>query len=297
MTRRSRLDRLQDGVHTVLSTLTTAATGFTDPVVEKAGWAYGQQPYKELLQDNPKTILAYELTSGPTPGVREGAHFDRLLKPPDTYLVRFDPVVVGSRVWLRLNGFAHFYDVQGGDTAADIRDAFITSINLEHPDECVASINDPNELLLTANFLGGLWALELFGNVLGGDGVYSDNAVTVTTGREDSVLTLTVHSKGRTLREGARAILDRVVGELRTRRAINELSRYGIALGSRGPMINLTALAGPNWESRASIDVNLHTESYIVEPVDLVETVNINLNLFTDGATTSFSASVSAQSP
>lgn len=290
MARRTRLDRVQRGIHSVLNALAPNTIGET-------GWVNGQKPYQTDPKTPPSSLLTYALTSGPNPGKRIGAHADRILKPPDTVVVRFDPVVVGARPWIKLNGFEHWYDVQGGDTAANIRDAFIASINLEHADECVASINDPNEMLLTANFLGGLWSLEFLGEIAVGNGVFSDNAVALTTGLEESILTLNAYSKNRTLKDGARSILDEAIGELRLRQTIHTLSRYGMSLGDRGPVIPLDAIAGANWETRASIDINLRTTSYIIEPRDLVETVTINLDIFAAGASTPFQQTVLAQAP
>lgn len=290
MARRTRLDRVQRGIHSVLNALAPNTIGET-------GWVNGQKPYQTDPKTPPSSLLTYALTSGPNPGKRIGAHADRILKPPDSVVVRFTGATVGARPWIRLNGFEHWFDVPGGATDSDIRDAFIASINLEHADECVASINDPNEMLLTANFLGGLWSLEFLGEIAVGNGVFSDNAVALTTGLEESILTLNAYSKNRTLKDGARSILDEAIGELRLRQTIHTLSRYGMSLGDRGPVIPLDAIAGANWETRASIDINLRTTSYIIEPRDLVETVTINLDIFAAGASTPFQQTVLAQAP
>lgn len=292
MARRTRLDRVQRGIHQVMSQLVT------DGVVEDAGWVNGQQPFQTSTDEPPKTLLTYALSAGPSEGVREGAHHDITIKPPDSVVVRFNTAVLGARPFFRLNGFEHWHDVTAAGDLTAVRDAFIASVNLEHERELVATANDPNEMLLTANFLGGLWALDkISGDITVGDDVYSDDAVTITTGNKDSTLTLNAYSKARTLKDGARDILDDVVAELADHAVVQTLRRYGMSLGARGPMIPLDAIAGANWETRAAIDVAIRTTSYVIKPVDLVETVNMTLSIFTPGASTPFTQTISASVP
>lgn len=272
MTQGVRLDRVQRGLFLVASTLVTAG------VASAATWVGQQHPR------GADDLMTLEMTSGPSPGHRIGEQSDVTLKPPDTVVVRVTAGTVGNRVWLRLNGFEHWYDIVAGGTEADrqlaARDALIASVNANHAAECVASISDPNELLITANFFGGLWSLELFGDLLAGDGVFSDNAVNVTTGRENGLLTITTYSKSRELRNGARNMMMQILAEFRKTTTVDTLARYGMALGQRGVVVNLDAIQGGSWETSAACTFAIGVESYIVAPVDLIETVNLTLTVF-----------------
>lgn len=269
MTQGIRLDRMQRALTAFADRLVAAG------VVDGADWMLGQKPGPAVT-----SWLTLELSSGPGTGLRIGPWFDKVVLPADTIAIRVTAAIAGNRPWLALNGFEHWYDVQAGDTDSDIRDAFIASINTEHADECTATIRDANELLLTANFLGGIWWLNVRGDLLAGDDTYSDRMVGVVTGGEPATLTLNAYSKDRTVMSGARSILTRAAAELRKRSTVNDLHRYGVALRDRGPIVPLDAVAGAEWETRCALDVGMSLESYIVEEVNVVESAGATVTIY-----------------
>jgi hypothetical protein len=56
-----------------------------------------------------------------------------------------------------------------------------------------------------------------------------------------------------------------------------ELTRLGVALGGKGAVIDLSAIAGANWETRVQSDVALFARYVSVEPVDQIETVTTTI--------------------
>lgn len=270
------MDRVQRGIFEAFLPLEIdAASPDAEQVVDKVCWAYQQNEYL-----NASSLITLELTGGPATGHREGPHPDALIKPPDTVTVRVETVTSGQRAWLELNSFRHFYDMTGVDTPTTVRDAFIASI-MDHESEWVtASALNATDIGLAATSFPRLWGLDHSSHLLVGDGVFSGNAARVTTGIEDMQLTINAYSQQLELRNGARFLAGKARRLLRTRRAIDTLERYNMAVGFRGAVIPLNAIVGGNWQTQAAATVDLRTETFIIEPEDTIETANLSLTFY-----------------
>lgn len=180
---------------------------------------------------------------------------------------------------MRLNGFDYRHDVTGIDTVTTIRDGFLAQIQAGEADFMTATSSGADGITLTAGFLGALRSLFLVGSDLtdGGSAVFSGNAVLVTTGTVGLTLQMQAFSKGHELRNGAWSIVDTAIERLQRESVSRELHRYGVALGAKGPVVNLSAIAGGNWSSRCAADVAVFARHVGVEPVDQIETVNVNV--------------------
>lgn len=289
-----RLDRVQRGIFEAMKSA-LEDTG----VVNTVCWSYQQQ---ERVDD--ESILTLELTAGPTAGHREGAHYDTIIKPPTSVIVQVHGLEVGRRALVWLNGFAHYYDIQAGDTKADVRDALLASIQDQEAEFVTATASGTARILLSATFpklwglytgTPGTWSAE---NILYGDGVFTGAAASVTTGIELAQLTVNAYSKNLELRNGARTIAEKARAALRTRDVVDVFARYGAAIGTRGPVIPLNAIAGANFETRAAASVDLRLESYIVKPTDTIETVNFGTLTFYSAPNSSpFTETLSVAAP
>jgi hypothetical protein len=88
--------------------------------------------------------------------------------------------------------------------------------------------------------------------------------------------------------------MSRIESIFETADYVDTLSEYGIGIWNKGIATDISAIAGANWESRVTIDVQMAMRSALVRPVDQIETVLGTINALGSGgsiiSTTSFVA-------
>ncbi len=97
------------------------------------------------------------------------------------------------------------------------------------------------------------------------------------TGYEMSTVEVQAHSLNRYPSTGAHAVMSKLLASLRLPSTTAILDLRGISLWDVGSIIDLTALSGPTWESRAALDLVFVQRSFIAEPIDAVAKVVVTM--------------------
>ena len=263
-----RYDRIQQAFF-------EAFTGVADHV----SWSYGESP------KDSGDLLSLTLTGGPSHHNRDHVH-GLILCPADSLTIHVSAATVGTRPIIRLNDHDYFTDVVGGDTPETVRDRLLAKIQAGEPVAALsAAANGTDRIDLAAAFLGGLRKLtfpgqqnELLPEVV----VFSGDAVLVTEGTMAHTLLIEAFSPGREPRNGAWAMITDALERLTQLSVVAQLHAFGVVLWGKGTPINLSAIAGANWESRALVDVEIAARTIAIEPVEQIETVNAIVAIASD---------------
>lgn len=260
-----RLDRLQQGLFEALGS-----------VAADVVWSYGQVPREQVSSD----LLALTLTAGPSLGFRRSRR-GRVLQPASSVVVRVAAATVGRRNIIRLNDFDYFRDTVALDTPTIIRDAMLADV-IAGETVIVAAADGADGIALSAPTLGDMRTLTLFGELNHDPPVFPappDDTVLVTEGTATHLVTVQAYSKSTEPFDGAWAMCDAALDVLQSEAGVELLGRFGLALWEKGPVINLSAIAGANWETRAAFDLTVAARTVSVEPIQTIETVNYALDV------------------
>lgn len=231
------------------------------------GWAYGENPREA------EDLISMSLAAGPATHNRQHARGE-ILCPADSVRIRVTAVTVDSRQIIRLNDFDVFHDVTGADTLTTIRDALLAKI--DEPNVTAVAFG-ADSIDLTATDLGDLRRLNFpsqDNDLVGENAVFSGDAVLETIGTKVHTLRIQAFSHNREPRNDAHSILVEILDRLQKVGVVTEIQTYGVAVWGKGTPVDLAAIRGANWESRAALDVVIAARSVAVEPVDQIETVN-----------------------
>lgn len=281
----TRLDRLQRGLFESL-------TGIAPHIV----WTQGQVPRQLVDSGDSGELLSLRLASGPVPVHRAHSH-GFTLTPASSIIVTVTGATVGTRNVVRLNDFAYYRDTVAGDTVATVRNVLLAAIQEGESGAVTATASGAAGILLAGDFLGGLRSLELVGQLTSSGAVISGDSVIVSERTMSHLVTLQAFSRGREPRTGAVALLDLALDELRAPDVSEELSRYGLGVWDYGAPVDLSAIAGGNWESRASADLTISARSVAVRSVHEIDSVGITVSVGVspdDASPSTFEAEASA---
>lgn len=250
-----RLDRLQRGLYEALS-------GVTDVVA----WGYGQQPREA------GGLLSLRVLSGPALDQRHAR--GTLLLPGVSLIVRVDEATEDRKLIIRLNGFDYGHEVEAGETVTDIRDDLLAQIQAGEAGHVTATGDGADGIALSADYLGAIRSLAFVGGDLSAESVViSEDAVLVTEGHATFSIEMQAFARGREPRNGAINIITAALDRLQSPAVSATLDLWGFGLQDKGVPIDISAIAGTDWESRASCDFTVSAVSVGVEPVDQIETV------------------------
>jgi hypothetical protein len=196
-----------------------------------------------------------------------------------------------------LNDFDFFTDGIGGDTLTTIRDRLIALINADTITPATAVVFDADTFDLNADSLGGIVSLALVGSLSAGTVVDADDSVLVTEGSQSMLLNVQAFSKNKEPRNGAWAILQQCAAALQTPDLTEKFTRFGVGVWDKSQPVDLSAIAGASWETRASLDVTLAARALWVRPVDVVETVITTVDTTDAGGASIDSTQFTVNSP
>lgn len=262
-----RLDRLQRALIEVLG------DGLGSDV--QVAWAYGEGVFDATF---PNDFVNLTMGPGPNYVIRSGAR-GRAMYPPSLLTFTVGDVVVGQRYTVYLNNFAYFHDAVLADTADTIRTALVASIvaDPESPYTAAPTVT-AGQFTVTPDFNGAIWQASLPNPNITASVVLSENAVLLTEGRRLCTVSHGVFSKVSSIRAGAWALATKIQAIYESTDYSEALNAYGVGIGSRSILTDLTALANGTWESRVNLDVDLSIQSVHVRPVDTIDTVNVGFS-------------------
>lgn len=260
-----RLDRFQQAVFDALSD--SLGSGVD------VGWAYGQAAFEQRGAD----LVDLTMANGPSQWTRKRMR-GRPLLPFDDITIKVSAAVLDMRNIVRINDFAFFTDVLLGESPEDVRDALVTAINAD-------SDNDPwtaapaiavDELVITPAAFGSIFSLELVGDLTAPSQTISGNAGLLTRGTRVFTIQIQCFSKGREPRNGAWNLMGNVLATFEAEEYIEAMRALGVSVWDKGIATDISAIAGANWESRVTVDVQMTMQSVFVRPVEAIETVEID---------------------
>lgn len=260
-----RLDRFQQAIFDALSD--SLGSGID------VGWAYGQAAFEQRGAD----LVNLKMSGGPSQWTRKRKR-GRPILPFDDVTLKVTAAVPDTRNTIRVNDFAFFKDVVSVDSPETVRDALVVLLNAD-------PTNDPwvatpaaavDELVITPNSFGDIFSLELVGDLAAVSQTLSGNAGLLTRGTRVFDIEIECFSKGREPRNGAWNIMSKVLATFEAEEYIETMRAFGVSVWDKGVATDISAIAGANWESRATIDVQMTMQSVFVRPVEAIETVGID---------------------
>ena len=205
-----------------------------------------------------------------------------LIASPDSITFTIDTATTGETYSIYLNEFAYRYDAVGGDTVDDIRAALLALIANDERSPYAAAAGVPaGEFTVTGDFTGSLWQAEVLPVVLW-TVVQGATAPTVIQKRQ-SVQTLTVgcFSKGVDLFDGAHLLAGKVNAAFRLQTYQTTFQNFQVSPQTRGPIVDLSAIAGSTWETRTSQDIGFGLPEVTTEPTETIDTLAMTANYTT----------------
>lgn len=267
----TRLDKLQEGLYTVLQ-------GRLSPV--QVGWAYGQGAFESM----PTDLLNLTVSTGPTPFSRKGARGTTFL-PYTSITLQVTGSTEGVKTIVTLNEYDFAYEALLGDTIEIVRDNLLLTLNSNpENDPWTAAALDLDKIVITPNAFADVWETSLHGEIQAIEQVVPGTVALKTVGTRTFTINLQAFSKARSPRSGAWRIMDKVLTVFEDPVLNEDLYAYGIAVWDKGTPTDISAIAGANWESRVSVDVDIAMRSVATRSVDHIETLNLGLG-FSDPQT------------
>lgn len=256
-----RLDLLQSALGSLLG----AATGAT------VAWAYTAPKFDEIEGD----LVTLRVLSGPTP---ELAHASGVGFLPPSEITLTVTATVGKLARLVVNRIPYQHEITNGQTPADVRAALIAAIEAD-PEARFSAVAhaDADKLRLVPAALGSIWQAAITGP-LTASVAYADDLVTLAKSRRRMAVTVTCYSKNATVRGGAHRLASRCIAALED--ASNALTLRDATIGTYaiGSPVDLTAIAGAQWESRVAFDVGLNIEAVTIKPAEQIGTVSATVH-------------------
>lgn len=257
-----RLDRLQAGLAALVA-LRAPGTAFV--------WAPAEYPRATAGA----SLVAAKILTGPSV---DGAASVRVVSLPTAATWTATAATAGSTVVLRASGRAWEYQVQAGDDVTAVRNGMLAAIGANPMVSASFTSSGAASIAIVADALGDLYGLEAAGSA-----TMTATASTVAEAQVETVaslIELQAYSTELSPRLGASALLSKIRGGLRLGSAQRTLDAYGLSIRDGfGNVVNLDALSGPSWQSRAALQIRIAQLSIAAEPADLIETVRVDLTV------------------
>jgi hypothetical protein len=209
------------------------------------------------------------------PGITNtGGKRGTTLNPITTVDITVDSAAADIRSGIVLNDYDYATDSVGGDTVDTIAERLVALVNGDDLETATATDLTGGVLQLGEDFLGGIRSLSIYGSLSASNVVRSADNVLVTEGTQTMLVNVQAYSTGRSPRSGAWGVIQQCLAAFQTEDMVETLRAQGVGIGNKTQPIDLSAIAGANWESRVSADITLTARAAWVRPVDIIETVD-----------------------
>lgn len=258
------LHRLQAGVKAWIGSKLTNATVL---------WANEEFP----RQASAPLVVTAQLLSGLTSAPEGGVSW-RPATVPMQVTFTISNASEGEGVLLGFSGLVFDYTATAGQDSEDVRDALLAAIQASPLHAVTATAVSTDQLRLVAASAGDLYNVSSASS--------GDAEVTISTDTTQSVhvqtaeitaqIQLQARSTSKHLRFGAMAALAELMASSRTLSAQSVLDSHGISLqGPTGQAIDLTSMSGPNFETRAAINLAFSIHTIYAEAVGPIVTTTV----------------------
>ena len=269
-----RLDRVQRALVAALRYTTEA-----DAVL----WAPAQYPRRAL---GSKVVTA-KMVRGPLI-----QHASKYYQDEPTRLTwSISSAVDNDRVGLAATGARWTHDVVPGQSISEVRDALLSQFTSEVLPGVEVSSSGSGSIRFNASGVPGLlWRPAAIGsNVTVTEDATLGSEVTTAPGL--CTIEIQTYAAGRAVE--SMSLLSKFMGALGSTNLVSIFDALGVSvLGPAGEPIDLTAVAGAEWESRAMARLTTSIRSYYAAAIDTIETVAITANTDLAGAVATAEASI-----
>jgi hypothetical protein len=259
-----RLDRFQTSMVTVLGGATGCQTAF----------AYGQGVYTDSF---PGSFVNLTVDGPIFPATTGGRAF--IIQPCASVAFVVNAAVTGQLVAVYVNEVPFRVQVTGADTVTTIRDALVAAIAADTGGEFTATAGVAGGAwTLTPTSFGSIWSARKLGSMTG-TVTLEDELASVTQGTAQFTMTVETFSKARTPRAGAMALAVKATTALQMPIYAGTLRDYGVGIGTIGAPVDLSAIAGGNWETRFAFDVVCNLTFSVSSPVGQITTTELSTSV------------------
>lgn len=196
---------------------------------------------------------------------------------PDSIDFRLDSISVGDRLSLYLNHYAYRYDVLGGDSIADARDALLALVAADTRSPYSGSAVGADTLRVTADASGDIWQANALAPAQWTVTQGAKVPALVTQRQMTQAINIATFSTATEPEDGAHIITAKVRAALRMQQYQETFCNEGVSLLGRSPVTDLSAIAGANWETRTSFDLTIGLEAVTSEQVGDIATVTTDV--------------------
>jgi hypothetical protein len=184
---------------------------------------------------------------------------------------------------IEVNGESFRYDASNTATANNIRDGLLAQITaaLDPLPFTAATTITTGQIVLTPTFLGGIYDCRIIspgGSNMTGVATLSPNAVSVTSSPRMATITLEAFSVKKSPREGAWSLISKCLAALEDPSYTNYFNDRGFTIMGKGTVTDLSRLDNGHWLSRCQTSFDVNMRSVFVRPVDIITTVNVQLD-------------------
>lgn len=228
------------------------------------GWA------KQGVQRKAGSLVTLEQLAGPT-RVQRGRSRRVIEELPDTVTLTVTDATEGVTVWAEVNGYVFTTNALAGDTVTTLRDRFLGVLTADAGLPLVtATSSGADGILLTPDEAGGLWRLRIAGPLSQALGTLQTYSVTDIYRR--CVWTVQAFTRSTAPRKSAHALLSQLTASAEDPEDLAVVLDSGVSLESIGTVVDLTAQAGPSWQSMASMDLALVLKGVKIRAVTTIDT-------------------------
>lgn len=264
-----RFDRLQAGIVAWLQAAHPSA---------RVLWHPSEWPRAQAGLD---LALTAKIIAGPD-STPLGGESSAAATLPLTAVARVLPAAagaVGEDVVLFASGRRFEYAIAAGDaTVENVRDGWLESLGVGgDPGPMVSAsfvAQDTDEILITATTLGDLHGLAVLGSIAGLVELEVLTTAVAQVQVEDvqAVIRIEAWATSRYPRGGALAALANLLGRRTLSASTTVLDAHGLSLDP-GRVISLDGMTGPQWDSRATVDLDVGMLSIAAEAPLVIERV------------------------
>jgi hypothetical protein len=256
-----RLDRFQTVMKSVLTDATGCQTSF--------GRTQG------VYDDTFSASFISVLVDGPVYPATTGAR-GFTIQPCASIAFVVTAATTGQLVAAYVNQIPFRHQVEAGDTVDTIRDSLVEAIAADEGGEFTAVAGGgAGAWTLTPTSFGSIWSARKLGSMTG-TVTLEDGLASVTQGTAQFTATFEAFSKNRTPRGGAMNLALKAMTALQMPSYSLTFRDYGVGIGLIGEPVDLSAIAGGNWETRVAFDVTCNLLFSVSSEVDSIETVDLS---------------------
>jgi len=239
-------------------------------------WVYGEISFDSL----PNDFVSLSILSGPLPARNRFPSGSPCVFPPSIIDFSIDAVSIGSLDRITINEVDYSHDVGALDTVTIIRDAILALMVADAEYVSWTAVALGADAIRVTSPVTGIFQAGYLGDI-SHVATYHATSVQIRESSKTFNIQIQAFSKSREPYNGAWSMISQIQDAIMTQSVIDSLyDDYGIVLHdpvSNDPQ-NLSALAGPNWETRANLDLKVNLASTISVAVDYFDAVEMTIS-------------------